>query len=162
VLPTKLSGGCFCVRVYPIAAALLDHGRRIGIFVWSGAGKSATLGIIARHAAADVSLIYLVSESGCEVRGFHVWDLGEERIAGSIVVVATSDTLALVWIKACWVATAFAEAFRDDDLAMLLLMDLGTRLAMAQREAGLVVVEPLVLFRYPPDESFSQRGTGTE
>jgi FliI/YscN family ATPase len=125
-------------------------GQRIGIFAGSGVGKSTTLGMIARHAAADVNVICLVGERGREVREFLERDLGEEGLARSVVVIATSDTPSLVRIKACWVATAIAEAFRDDGLDVLLLMDSVTRLAMAQREAGLAAGEPPALRGYPP------------
>jgi flagellum-specific ATP synthase len=126
------------------------RGQRIGIFAGSGVGKSTTLGMIARHAAADVNVICLVGERGREVREFLERDLGPEGLARSVVVIATSDTPALVRIKACWVATAIAESFRDDGLDVLLLMDSVTRLAMAQREVGLAAGEPPALRGYPP------------
>lgn len=125
-------------------------GQRIGIFAGSGVGKSTTLGMIAKHAAANVNVICLVGERGREVREFLERDLGEEGLARSVVVIATSDTPSLVRIKACWVATAIAEAFRDDGLDVLLLMDSVTRLAMAQREVGLASGEPPALRGYPP------------
>jgi FliI/YscN family ATPase len=126
------------------------RGQRIGIFAGSGVGKSTTLGMIARHAAADVNVIALVGERGRVVREFLERDLGEEGMARSVVVIATSDTPALVRIKACWVATAIAEAFRDEGLDVLLMMDSVTRLAMAQREVGLAAGEPPALRGYPP------------
>jgi flagellum-specific ATP synthase/type III secretion protein N (ATPase) len=125
-------------------------GQRIGIFAGSGVGKSTTLGMIAKHAAADVNVICLVGERGREVREFLERDLGADGLARSVVVIATSDTPSLVRIKACWVATAIAEAFRDDGLDVLLLMDSVTRLAMAQREVGLAAGEPPALRGYPP------------
>jgi flagellum-specific ATP synthase len=125
-------------------------GQRVGIFAGSGVGKSTTLGMVARHAAADVNVICLVGERGREVREFLERDLGEDGLARSVVVIATSDTPALVRIKACWVATAIAEAFRDEGLDVLLLMDSITRLAMAQREVGLAAGEPPALRGYPP------------
>jgi FliI/YscN family ATPase len=106
--------------------------------------------MIARHAAADVNVICLVGERGREVREFLERDLGEEGLARSVIVVATSDTPALARIKACWVATAIAEAFRDQGKEVLLLMDSVTRLAMAQREVGLAAGEPPALRGYPP------------
>lgn len=126
------------------------RGQRLGIFAGSGVGKSTTLGMIARHAAADVNVIALVGERGREVREFLERDLGEEGLRRSVVVVATSDAPALVRIKACWVATAIAESFRDEGLEVLLLMDSVTRLAMAQREVGLAAGEPPALRGYPP------------
>ncbi|MBI2760239.1 MAG: EscN/YscN/HrcN family type III secretion system ATPase, partial [Chloroflexi bacterium] len=89
-------------------------------------------------------------ERGREVREFLERDLGPEGLARSVVVIATSDTPALVRIKACWVATAITESFRDEGLDVLLLMDSVTRLAMAQREVGLAAGEPPALRGYPP------------
>ncbi|HZQ34584.1 MAG TPA: FliI/YscN family ATPase [Dehalococcoidia bacterium] len=141
---------------FPTGVRVIDglltcgRGQRIGIFAGSGVGKSTTLGMIARHAAADLNVICLVGERGREVREFLERDLGDEGLARSVVVIATSDTPALVRIKACWVATAIAEAFRDEGRDVLLLMDSVTRLAMAQREVGLAAGEPPALRGYPP------------
>ncbi len=141
---------------FPTGVRVIDslltcgRGQRIGIFAGSGVGKSTTLGMIARHAAADVNVIALVGERGREVREFLERDLGSDGLARSVVVIATSDTPSLVRIKACWVATAIAEAFRDMGLNVLMLMDSVTRLAMAQREVGLAAGEPPALRGYPP------------
>jgi FliI/YscN family ATPase len=143
-------------RPLPTGVRVIDsvltcgRGQRIGIFAGSGVGKSTTLGMIARHAAADVNVICLVGERGREVREFMERDLGDEGLRRSVVVVATADAPALVRIKACWVATAIAEAFRDEGRDVLLMMDSVTRLAMAQREAGLAAGEPPALRGYPP------------
>ena len=126
------------------------RGQRVGIFAGSGVGKSTTLGMIARHAEAEVNVICLVGERGREVREFIERDLGEEGQARSVVIIATSDAPALVRIKACWVATAIAEAFRDEGREVLLMLDSLTRLAMAQREVGLAAGEPPALRGYPP------------
>ncbi len=141
---------------FPTGVRVIDglltcgRGQRIGIFAGSGVGKSTTLGMIARHAAADLNVICLVGERGREVREFLERDLGAEGLARSVVVIATSDTPALVRIKACWVATAIAEAFRDEGRDVLLLLDSITRMAMAQREVGLAAGEPPALRGYPP------------
>jgi FliI/YscN family ATPase len=143
-------------RPLPTGVRVIDsvltcgRGQRIGIFAGSGVGKSTTLGMIARHAAADVNVICLVGERGREVREFMERDLGEEGLRRSVVIVATADAPALVRIKACWAATAIAEAFRDEGRDVLLMMDSVTRLAMAQREAGLAAGEPPALRGYPP------------
>ncbi|MBW3608630.1 MAG: flagellum-specific ATP synthase FliI, partial [Actinobacteria bacterium] len=107
------------------------RGQRLGIFAGSGVGKSSLLGMIARATTADVNVICLVGERGREVREFIERDLGEEGLARSVVVVATSDQPALVRIKAALTATTIAEHFRDRGADVMLMMDSVTRFAMA-------------------------------
>ncbi|MCL6589572.1 MAG: flagellar protein export ATPase FliI [Firmicutes bacterium] len=132
--------------------ALLTCGRgqRVGIFSGSGVGKSTLLGMIARNTDADINVIGLIGERGREVRDFIERDLGEEGLARSVVVVATSDQPALVRIKGAMVATAVAEYFRDLGNDVMLMMDSVTRFAIAQREVGLAVGEPPTTRGYTP------------
>jgi len=125
------------------------RGQRLGIFAGSGVGKSSLLGMIARSAHADVNVICLVGERGREVREFVEQDLGP-ALERSVVVVSTSDEPALVRIKAAFAATAMAEAFRDEGLDVLLMMDSLTRVATAQREIGLAIGEPPATRGYTP------------
>jgi flagellum-specific ATP synthase len=130
--------------------ATVGRGQRIGLFAGSGVGKSSLLSMIARGTEAEVSVIALVGERGREVREFLEDDLGPEGLARSVVVVATSDEPPLVRMRAAFVATRIAEAFRDDGRDVVLMMDSLTRVAMAQREIGLSVGEPPATRGYPP------------
>lgn len=126
------------------------NGQRIGIFSGSGVGKSVLLGMIARDSSAEVNVVALIGERGREIREFIERDLREEGLKKTVVVAATSDQPPLVRVKAASVATTIAEYFRDRGMNVLLLMDSLTRIALAQREAGLAVGEPPTTRGYTP------------
>ncbi|HJK91801.1 MAG TPA: FliI/YscN family ATPase [Polyangiaceae bacterium LLY-WYZ-15_(1-7)] len=128
----------------------VGEGQRVGLFAGSGVGKSTLLGQIARQAECDVAVVCLIGERGREVREFLEDSLGEEGLARSVVVCATSDTPALVRLKSAHVATAIAEHFRDRGRRVMLLMDSVTRFARAGREVGLAAGEPPARRGYPP------------
>jgi flagellum-specific ATP synthase len=125
-------------------------GQRMGIFGGSGVGKSTLLGAMARHNSADITVIALIGERNREVRAFLDHELGPEGRKRSVVVCSTSDRPAPLRVRACFVALAVAEYFRDQGANVLLIMDSVTRLAMAQREIGLAAGEPPSQKGYTP------------
>lgn len=125
------------------------RGMRLGIFAGSGVGKSSLLGQIVRGTKASVCVIALVGERGREVGEFLERDLGP-AIEKSTVVVATSDEVPLLRIRAAHLATALAEQHRDAGRDVLLVMDSLTRYCMALREVGLARGEPPATRGYTP------------
>lgn len=128
----------------------IGRGQRVGLFAGSGVGKSTLMGEIAKGASSDINVIVLVGERGREVRPFIedcLGDLGRQR---SVVVVATSDETPLMRIKAVLTAVTIAEDFRSQGADVLFFLDSITRLAMAQRELGLLRGEPPGARGYPP------------
>jgi len=105
---------------------------------------------MSRDNDADVTVIALVGERNREVRAFLENELGPEGRKRSVVVVATSDRPAPLRIRACFVALAVAEYFRDQGKNVLLVVDSVTGLAMAQREIGLAAGEPPSQKGYTP------------
>jgi flagellum-specific ATP synthase len=125
-------------------------GQRMGLFGGSGVGKSTLLGSMAKNNSADVTVIALIGERNREVRAFLEQELGPEGSKRSVVVCSTSDRPAPLRVRACFVALAIAEYFRDQGANVLLIMDSVTRLAMAQREIGLAAGEPPSQKGYTP------------
>src|SRR5678809_1806125 len=97
-----------CIRDSGIRAlnafATCCAGQRMGIFAGSGVGKSTLLSMLARNSNADAIVIGLIGERGREVKEFVEDDLGDEGLARSVVVAATSDEAPLVRRQAAYVA----------------------------------------------------------
>lgn len=129
---------------------LCGRGQRLGIFAGSGVGKSTLLGEIAKSAEADMNVICLVGERGCELRPFIEDCLGPEGIAKSAIVISSSEQLPMMRIRAVETAIAMADSFRARGSNVLFFLDSLTRLAMAQRELGLSQGEPPSARGYTP------------
>jgi flagellum-specific ATP synthase len=131
------------------ALATMGRGMRVGLFAGSGVGKTTLLGMMARHAEADVVVVGMIGERGREIREFIEDHLGQAR-ARAVVVASPADDTALGRLHGAYRAAAIAEFFRDQGLHVLLVVDSLTRLAMALREIGLAVGEPPATKGYPP------------
>lgn len=154
--PTAALARGLVSRVFPLGIRVIDglltcaEGQRVGVYGEPGGGKSTLLGQLVRGAEADVVVAGLIGERGREVRDFIERQLPPAARARSVLVVATSDRPAMERIRAAHTATTIAEAFRDEGLRVLLIMDSVTRFARAMREVGLAAGEPPTRRGFPP------------
>jgi flagellum-specific ATP synthase len=132
------------------ALLTLGKGQRVGLFAGSGVGKSTLLGEIAKGAISDINVIALIGERGREVRPFLEHCLSPEGLARSVVVVSTAEQSPLLRVRAMQMAISMADHFRAQGANVLMLVDSLTRLAMAQREIGLLMGEPPSSRGYTP------------
>lgn len=135
----------------------IGEGQKIGIFAGTGVGKSTLLGMIAKRAKADVNVICLVGERGREVPEFIRYELGEEGMNRSVLVISTSDEQPLLNIKSAQLATSIAEEFRDQGKKVLLMMDSVTRFAIARREIDHAIGLPTNQGKTPSMEPYMQK-----
>ena len=124
-------------------------GQRLGVFAGSGVGKSTLLAMLANAQAFDAVVISLVGERSREVREFVEDTLGEEGLAKSIVVVATSDESAIMRKRAPLTAMKIARQMAMEGKNVLFLGDSLTRYAHALREVAILLNEPPVARGYP-------------
>jgi flagellum-specific ATP synthase len=130
------------------AFATLGRGTRTGLFAGSGVGKTTLLGMMVRHAAADVVVLAMIGERSREIREFIEDHLGAAR-ARSVIVATPADETALARVQGATRAAAIAEYFRAQGKLVLLVVDSLTRLAMAQRDIALSLGEPPASRGYP-------------
>ncbi|HEX4462819.1 MAG TPA: hypothetical protein VIA18_32825, partial [Polyangia bacterium] len=128
------------------ALLTLGRGQRVGIFAGAGVGKTVLMRQILDQSSADITVVGLIGERGCEVHDLLV----SNGMSKSIVVAATSDRSPLERARGAQVATAIAEYFRDRGKHVLLVIDSLTRYCMALREIGLAAGELPATKGYPP------------
>ena len=128
----------------------LGQGQRIAIMAGSGVGKSVLIGMMTRHAKADVTIIGLIGERGREVKEFVEENLGPEGLKKAVVVAATSDSPPLIRMRGAYLATTLAEYFMNQGKNVLLIVDSITRFAMSSRDVGLAAGEPPTNRGYTP------------
>lgn len=131
----------------------LVRGQRMGLFAGSGVGKSTLLSALAKGVSADVVVIGLIGERGRELREFVEETLGEQGMARSVVIAATSDQSPLTRRRCAWAAMTVAEHFRDQGKHVLFLADSITRFAEAHREIALAAGESPSYRGFPPSTS---------
>ncbi len=128
----------------------LGQGQRVGIFAGGGVGKSTLLGEIAKGSNSDLNIVAMIGERGREVLPFIKDCLGEEGLKKSIVIVSAADESPIMRVRAATSAASIASWFREQGLNVLFMLDSITRLAIAQRQLGLLLGEAATSRGYTP------------
>ncbi|MCL5116097.1 MAG: FliI/YscN family ATPase [Firmicutes bacterium] len=127
----------------------LGRGQRVGIFAGAGVGKTTLLQQMLEGTTADVAVVGLIGERGREISEFY-HQLAPEALAKTVIVAATSDSPAILRLRAMDTTFRVAEAFRAQGLDVMLVVDSLTRVAMAQSEVGLESGEIAAVRGYTP------------
>lgn len=114
----------------------LGRGQRVGIFAGAGVGKTTLLQQMLEGAQADVAVVGLIGERGREISEFY-HQLAPQALVKTVVVAATSDSPAIMRLRAMDTTFRIAEWFRSQGLDVMLVVDSLTRVALAQSEVGL-------------------------
>jgi flagellum-specific ATP synthase len=135
--------------------ALLTCGRgqRVGLLAEAGVATSGLVAMAARHGRASVNVIALVGIRHEAVRRFLATELGQQGLARSVVVLVNAAEPAPVRVRGALLATAIAEAFRDDGHDVLLVVDSIAAVVRAQTEIGLATGEVAILAGDTPSSS---------
>lgn len=114
----------------------LGRGQRVGIFAGAGVGKTTLLQQMLEGTQADVAVVGLIGERGREISEFY-HQLPPQALAKTVVVASTSDSPAIMRLRAMDTTFRVAEWFRSQGLDVMLVVDSLTRVALAQSEVGL-------------------------
>lgn len=127
----------------------LGRGQRVGIFAGAGVGKTTLLQQMLEGTTADVAVVGLIGERGREISEFY-HQLPPSALAKTAIIAATSDSPAILRLRAMDTTFRVAESYRAMGLDVMLVVDSLTRVAMAQSEVGLESGEIAAVRGYTP------------
>ncbi len=120
----------------------ISEGQRIGVFAQAGTGKSSLLRMLTFSIKCDIVIVALVGERGRELNDFIDIALKDNKKQRTTIVMASSDTSALMRSEAVATAMTLAEYHRDKGRSVLLIVDSLTRYAHALRDIAITSGEP--------------------